>query len=612
MSANAHIAKRAQESSIDALVDKFSTVLDTSLILAIANEPGQSHGEAGKILEELAKAVPPESVPAAQRLGFDPSSTEFTLLFLQQSFPDVPSERLETALATSDGDLDAVMDEFLVERMLLWESTSCQDDSTRSHSGHRGGLNFDALAEGLSSKRSGKSKKNKTTKRTTGPVTVSLTDQRSPHHLYYNSRTSHSEKAFTSAAPESIDTTGLTDEEIARKLQNAERDAADAASVPVADQQWLLVSSSLSQLAVLLGVPQPRIQSLFHQSSFNLHVTFGRAIEAALLNPAAQRVAQTLDFQITSSELASITGHSEYDVRRLLQATQGNQDAVLDLLQLQSVIQQAADGTSCRTDILDPSGRILYEKSNAERSVMAQSEHKKVTGPAPRWLPSDTSSYAGRATQTPSATSALAPAGSVAAAVTLPASASRVEAPAASASADDATGYTNEECRELASEYRMRRNEALQKAAQSVRQSRGSGIGGAAMVYAEDARKYDIEARRWQLRASCALVEQRRLAADVNTATRGTIKEGGSDRIDLHGLTVHEALMAVSHNIARWQSTPLGEAKVRAPLEIVTGRGMHSRHNVSVLRPAIVRYLTQRGFKVDATSDAGVLYVKAL
>ena len=125
MSANAHIAKRAQESSIDALVDKFSTVLDTSLILAIANEPGQSHGEAGKILEELAKAVPPESVPAAQRLGFDPSSTEFTLLFLQQSFPDVPSERLETALATSDGDLDAVMDEFLVERMLLWESTSC-------------------------------------------------------------------------------------------------------------------------------------------------------------------------------------------------------------------------------------------------------------------------------------------------------------------------------------------------------------------------------------------------------------------------------------------------------------------------------------------------------
>ena len=68
MSANAHIAKRAQESSIDALVDKFSTVLDTSLILAIANEPGQSHGEAGKILEELAKAVPPESVPAANDL----------------------------------------------------------------------------------------------------------------------------------------------------------------------------------------------------------------------------------------------------------------------------------------------------------------------------------------------------------------------------------------------------------------------------------------------------------------------------------------------------------------------------------------------------------------
>jgi len=33
---------------------------------------------------------------------------------------------------------------------------------------------------------------------------------------------------------------------MARKLQNAERDAADAASEPVADPQWLLASSSLS------------------------------------------------------------------------------------------------------------------------------------------------------------------------------------------------------------------------------------------------------------------------------------------------------------------------------------------------------------------------------
>jgi len=166
--------------------------------------------------------------------------------------------------------------------------------------------------------------------------------------------------------------------------------------------------------------------------------------------------------------------------------------------------------------------------------------------------------------------------------------------------------YSSEDCRERAAEYRARRNEALQQAARSAQQSRASRMGGAAMVYAEEARKYDMEARRWQLRASSALVDQRRLDAQSSGHD-----SRAADRIDLHGLTVHEALTVVAQNVARWQATPLGEARSRPPLEIITGRGVHSRHSVSVIRPAIERYLRQRGFRVDTVSNAGALYVKA-
>ena len=108
------------------------------------------------------------------------------------------------------------------------------------------------------------------------------------------------------------------------------------------------------------------------------------------------------------------------------------------------------------------------------------------------------------------------------------------------------------------------------------------------------------------MRASSALVDQRRLDAQSSGHD-----SRAADRIDLHGLTVHEALTVVAQHVARWQSTPLGEARSRPPLEIITGRGVHSRHSVSVIRPAIERYLRQRGFRVDTVSNAGALYVKA-
>jgi len=572
-----------------ALLARFSSRLDPSLILAITQEPGQSVDQAAAILEELAAAVPADMISDEWEASMDTS-----LLFLQQTFPEKQVDVLERALKDSCGDVDVAMDELLAHEILEAEMHSSSASKSR-------GLDLEVLSTGLASKKP-KAKKGKD-KKGRGPVTVSLTDQRSPHHFLYAARAAP--KPTTAVV---ADTAGMSDEEIARQLQNAERDAAEASSVPVADQQWLLASSSLSQLAVLLDMPSSQVQRLFNQASFNLPIAVGRIIQLAASDPEADALASTPDFQTACETLAAITERDVWHVERLLRATRGHQDAALDLLQLEDVVNEAADNASARPDVLDPSGLLAMHGPTAERTTATVSQRMKVTGSAPRWLSDNSGTYAGRASLAPApatgAQRAQAAVQAGQAATVLPASAAQVDVSAGHA--DDDTPYTREESLRRAADARALRDAALQQAARCARQSRSTGVGGAAMVYADEARKHDATARRWQLRAASALVEQRAFESGT-----GTLSSDAPMRIDLHGLTVHESLTVVAQSVARWQSTPLGEARVRPPLEIVTGRGMHSRHYQSVIRPAIVRYLTQRGFSVDATSDAGVLYVKA-
>ena len=63
--------------------------------------------------------------------------------------------------------------------------------------------------------------------------------------------------------------------------------------------------------------------------------------------------------------------------------------------------------------------------------------------------------------------------------------------------------------------------------------------------------------------------------------------------------------------LARWRSSPIPEGRSRrAPLHIVTGRGIHSRNNMAVVRPAVVRFLTQQGVSFDTRLDPGILVVR--
>ena len=158
--------------------------------------------------------------------------------------------------------------------------------------------------------------------------------------------------------------------------------------------------------------------------------------------------------------------------------------------------------------------------------------------------------------------------------------------------------FSSSECRQRAEDYREQRNAVLRQAASAARQHR-QGKGGAASVYAEQARHFNTLAQQWQMRAASALVEQRR--------TEST----GSETLDLHGLTVPEALSVVQRCLTRWQGTPLSEGySRRAPLHIVTGRGIHSHNRLAVVRPAVQRLVLQQGFACDTNSDPGVLVVR--
>ena len=92
---------------------------------------------------------------------------------------------------------------------------------------------------------------------------------------------------------------------------------------------------------------------------------------------------------------------------------------------------------------------------------------------------------------------------------------------------------TPRECRAMATEYRARRNDAFRAAARQFQAHKNhkDGSRGVAVVWAERGREYDERAKTWEMRAARALVTARQTGA-----------AGGRQTVDLHNLTVHQAL----------------------------------------------------------------------
>ncbi|WFD30366.1 hypothetical protein MSPP1_001385 [Malassezia sp. CBS 17886] len=627
------------------IAGQYFPLLDPSLVLAIAQEPGRTRTEAVAVLDELAAAARAEDAAAAGRdedngcaaaesvgaayPGQDESDAQAAathdsatdtpeLLFMQHMFPSHPPSSLQAILVHNNMDLDASMDELFVAMLL--------DSVTRSPEppacGQKNGLDIEALADGLAAQRPYAPSRRKHARAKAAPVKVSLTDQRSRHHIYYDHRmvpradAPREQRGSAEAASPFVRAAQgkMNDRDLARELQHAERgNAADDMSV--ADHKWLLVSSTLSHLAELVQISLPRVRSMFHEASLSVPVTVARVVALAAASPDALAAAQHTEFPVVCDTLAAITERPREQMRRVLLATHGVQDAALDLLELEDTVASTPWGGQ-RPDVLDPTAQLIQD--SPESRALATNSHSELRNTAAdaaaQWLPTNTSSYAGRtvvgggAPPAPRATTAFRDGH---AATILPASAAHVP-PAAAGGDPDAftTDYSVAECRTRVDELRARRNAALRQAASSVRRGGAhTNMGGAAIVYAEEASKLDAEARRWQMRAATARAEQ----------TLSTMEPAGGrrvgkapTRIDLHQLTVHEALTVVAHSVGHWQATQHDRDghSTRAPLEIVTGRGLHSRHHTAVIRPAVIRLLQQRGHTVDATSHEGVVYVK--
>ncbi|KAI8578729.1 hypothetical protein K450DRAFT_245234 [Umbelopsis ramanniana AG] len=156
-----------------------------------------------------------------------------------------------------------------------------------------------------------------------------------------------------------------------------------------------------------------------------------------------------------------------------------------------------------------------------------------------------------------------------------------------------------EECRDIAFSLVLQRNEVYRKAADAYRRAKGktNGEGGIAYYYSDEGRKMDVAAKEWNMRAARAIIRQHR------------IRQNDDHLLDLHGLTVAEAVELVKEGVNQWWSRSTmraGRTKIK-PLSIVTGIGKHSDHGQSRLYPAVMGLLTREGWKVDTMSRGSLL-----
>lgn len=630
----------------------------------------------------------------ASKDTFDP------VVFLQHAFPSRTAEFLKETLQDSHGDVqmtvDTIMTIDLIEAEDARSATAAQLETVESGAStprKGGGLDYEALANGVAGangaagwedphlkgkKRRAARKKlqqeqrsaanglplSNDTKQKGSKLTVNLTDVRhggASSNLLLRRVQLQQPPPSRSASP----LPHLTDEQLAAKLAAEEEEAArdPDANRPVSDNQWLLTSSVLSQLSTLLDIEPSQVTSVYNASSFKLAVCFARLLEQesdkypslTSLDEAGDAPAGTA--QQIAQGIAAIGGTSLPTASKALRATKGRQDAALDLMQLQLLVQREVG----EADALDPMGRLKQlGAAEVPKSVEAANVHGYAVdaaageGKFARTFPTPSQAAASKSTSTngssggvysnivgrkaPGPVSGAAAAlRSGSAASVFPASSAFVGASAADDLLDDPVAverglasHTSHydpvrrmtEYRLVAEEYRMRRDEALRKAASAWKSQRGGvrtggkggdgGRGGIAWHYADEARRLDAKSRAWSLRASQALVEDRRRAAVgvVRPGTQPTASHNAaSNTIDLHGVTVHEALSIVREQVTRWYSRP-GPGLKSPPFKIVTGVGRHSPHQIAVLRPAIAKMLDREGWRYDIDHQRGFITVR--
>lgn len=143
--------------------------------------------------------------------------------------------------------------------------------------------------------------------------------------------------------------------------------------------------------------------------------------------------------------------------------------------------------------------------------------------------------------------------------------------------------------------------DAFAKASAAYRRSKSDRLmGGAAAYYSAVGRDHIEKAKRETSAAADALVDS----------------QSTSDVLDLHGVSVQDAVRIASARVSQWWDY-LGDAKygpgggaARYPYRIVTGVGRHNRDGTSRLGPAVGKMLAREGWRVEV--GEGVLTVTGM
>ncbi|KAF8243784.1 hypothetical protein K440DRAFT_636791 [Wilcoxina mikolae CBS 423.85] len=148
---------------------------------------------------------------------------------------------------------------------------------------------------------------------------------------------------------------------------------------------------------------------------------------------------------------------------------------------------------------------------------------------------------------------------------------------------------------QVSQNFRQARNEAFQKAAASYRRSRSDKLmGGAAAFYADMGHDYNIKTKEY----------------DDIAAERYVSENSGKDVLDLHGVTVAQALKIAKERTTQWwaETPPDERGRGMKPFRIVTGLGRHSKGGEAKLAPAVTKMLQREKWDIRVGSGEILVY----
>lgn len=141
----------------------------------------------------------------------------------------------------------------------------------------------------------------------------------------------------------------------------------------------------------------------------------------------------------------------------------------------------------------------------------------------------------------------------------------------------------------------QQRQECFKKASEAFRKGQRE----LAAYYSEEGHKHTALLQEANQRASEAIL------ADKN-------KEQDDDTLDLHGLHVDEALEALETKMVEKSTRLAYSSPFLRPspyLNIITGRGIHSKYGIAKIKPAVINFLKTKGYGFEIMNH-GMIRVK--